>query len=75
MAVAPLVAKFENGSLVVMRGDTPVIFQPFKPAIGNEDRRDWIDEEDAIAYWETVKDDYVYCGCSPQEISEIVNGI
>lgn len=75
MAVAPLVAKYENKELIIMRGDRYVIQQPFRPAIGDEERREWIDEADALAYWDSIKEDYAMAGCTSEEIIELTSEV
>jgi hypothetical protein len=71
MAVEQLVATFENGELWVKRGDRPVIHQPFRPAIGEEPRRDWLDEADAMTYWALIEEDSKFNGLTSEELEEL----
>jgi len=71
MAVQPLVAKYENRALTVTRGDRGVVFQPFRPSIGDDEQREWIDEEDAMTYWNSIKRNYYMAGCTSEEVQEL----
>jgi hypothetical protein len=71
MAIEPLVATFEDNQLWIRRGDRPVIHQPFRPSIGDEPLREWIDEEDAMAYWESIKEESKLNGLTSEEMTEM----
>lgn len=72
MAIPQLVAKFEDGALNVYRGELQVVHQPFFPATGDLPRRDWEDQDDAFAYWETVKDQFTQSGLTSEQLEEYI---
>lgn len=50
---------FENGILSVLKDTNIIIVQPFKPTSTGE-QISWINEQEAISWWNTIKHLYDY---------------
>jgi hypothetical protein len=50
---------FVNNILEVLKNGRPIISQPFKPT-SDGSQPNWVSEAEALAWWETVKEPYLY---------------
>jgi hypothetical protein len=54
-----ITTNFTNNVLEVYKDDRLIIIQPFKPTSTGE-QTNWIDEQDALSWWENEKHRYDY---------------
>lgn len=64
-----ITTNFVNNSLEVYKNNRLIINQPFKPT-SDGSQLAWINEQDALDWWNTIKDQYDYEISEEQPISE-----